>query len=535
MTVLREIVALLGIDLDKKGFTDADKRIGKTVEKLTQTPAAANAALASMGQFFGATAIGFGALKIIELASDANETLNVLNASFKDNTQEVLDWSASFATAAGRSEFGMQEMAGTLGAVLNPLMERNSEVAAEMAKGLSEATVDLASFFNMADSDVLVKLRGGITGEAEGLKVLGIVMNEATLAAFALSQGINKSVKSMSIAEKTALRYDFILDQASLAQGDAARTSEGWANATKGLITSLKDLGTRIGLTVLPFAEKVVIVSRNAARAFMEWQKGTKFLASVLIVLGAIGAKVALGLLIAWAPVIIPFLKFIAIVVIAAAVLDEFFVFMARGDTVIGRFIDSIFGPGSASAAVDNLWEAWDKLNHLWAGTIVPTLSLLTGSFKTDVAAMGEAFNAFFGDVRNGWEILTERINRFIATLKSGFKTIKSFGFNLGVNAAAGQETLTAAQAGRNVRQLGRRAVAPTGGGVGQLGRVPIPVAAEVLQSTPDQNMSIDNSVTVQVAGNATAADAGRIAEASSEAQRRQARRTRAAVTQRAE
>jgi hypothetical protein len=517
---LREIVARLGIDLDKKGFSDANKRVGQTVKQLEQAPAAANAALASVGRFFGVAAIGFAGLKLVELASDANETLNVLNASFEDNAQEVLDWSADFATAAGRSEFGMQEMAGTLGAVLNPLMERNSEVAAEMAKGLSEATVDLASFFNMADSDVLVKLRGGITGEAEGLKVLGIVMNEATLAAFALSQGINKSVKSMSIAEKTTLRYDFILDQASLAQGDAAKTSEGWANATKGLLTSLKDLGTRIGLTVLPFAEKVVIVSRNITRAFMEWQKGTKFLASVMIVLGAIGAKVALGLLIAWAPVIIPFLKFIAVVVIAAAILDEFFVFMARGDTVIGRFIDTIFGPGSASAAVDHLWEAWDRLNHLWS-QVMPTLRLLTGSFKSDMETMTNAFNAFFGDVRAGWDIITEKINRFIGTVKEAFNTVKSFGFNLGVNAAAGQEGLAAARGGRDIRQLGRTAAPPP--------------TAEVLQSLPGQNMSIDNSVTVQVAGNATAADAGRIAEASSEAQRRQARRTRAAVTQRAE
>lgn len=518
MPVLRDIVARLGIDLDKRGFAEADRRVKDTVKGLEKTPAAANAALASVGKFFGAAAIGMAGFKIVELASDANETLNLLDAAFGANSQAVQDWSADFAGAAGRSEFGMREMSGQLGAVLNPLMEKNQEVAAEMSTTFAGLAVDLGSFFNTADDQALNALRSGLTGEAEALKKFGVVMNDSTLSAFALSTGIKTNIKDMSIAEKTALRYEFILDQTQLAQGDAAKTSEGWANATKGLLTSLKDLGTRLGLTILPFAEKVVIVSRNAIRGFMEWQKGTQFLKAALIVLGAIGAKVALGLIIAWAPVIIPMLKFIAIVTIAALILDDFLTFMGRGDSVIGRFIDSIFGPGSASAAVDHLWEAWDKLNFLWTDTIVPTMMRVGASMAEAMEGARTAFSGFFADVGIWIDEAIEKFKTWIGMAKSAFKTVTGFGFDLGVSTAAGESA-------NEFKARRRRSNAQ------QEGRVAAPAAA-VLSSMPGQSMSVDNSVTVEVQGNATAADAGRIADASSAAQSRMTRRTQAALTQ---
>ncbi len=519
MPVLRDIVARLGIDLDKRGFAEADRRVKETVKQLDKTPAAANAALASVGKFFGAAAIGLAGFKIVELASDANETLNLLDAAFGNNSQAVQDWSADFATAAGRSEFGMREMSGQLGAVLNPLMEKNQELAANMSTTFAGLAVDLGSFFNTADDQALNALRSGLTGEAEALKKFGVVMNESTLSAFALSTGITKNVKDMSIAEKTALRYEFILDQTALAQGDAARTSEGWANATKGLLTSLKDLGTRLGLTILPFAEKVVIVTRNAIRGFMEWQKGTQFLKAAMIVLGAVGAKVALGLIIAWAPVIIPILKFVAVLVVAALVLDDFLTFMDRGDSVIGKFIDSIFGPGSASAAVDNLWEAWDKLNFLWTDTIIPTMESLGASGFEAMSAMGKDFKAFFTDLMVWIQPALDALSEFAGLAASAFNTAKRFGFNLGASVAGADEAVAGESRGRRTRARP------------QQGR--IPASAAVLQSQPGgQSMSIDNSVTVEVQGNATAADAGRIADASSSAQSRMTRRTQAALTQ---
>ena len=45
------------------------------------------------------------------------------------------------------------------------------------------------------------------TGETETLKDLGVVMTQANLKAYAMSQGITKSLDSMSQAELVGLRY----------------------------------------------------------------------------------------------------------------------------------------------------------------------------------------------------------------------------------------------------------------------------------------------------------------------------------------
>ncbi len=521
MPVLRDIVARLGIDLDKRGFDAADRRVKKVTDKLKKTPAAANTALASVAKFFGAAAVGAAGLKILELASDANETLNLLDAAFGENSKAVQEWSTEFAAAAGRSEFGMREMSGQLGAVLNPLMEKNQEIAAEMSTRFAGLAVDLGSFFNTADSQALNALRSGLTGEAEALKKFGVVMNEATLSAFALETGVTKNVKSMSIAEKTALRYNFILDQTALAQGDAARTSEGWANATKGLLTSLKDLGTRLGLVILPFAEKVVTVSRDAVRGFMEWQKGTNLLKAGMIVLGVVGAKVALGLLIAWGPMILATLKFVAIVVIAALVLDDFLTFMEGGDSVIGRFIDSIFGPGSAANAVRELHAAWDDLKFFWENDVQPAMEGLGVSTFELVQDMRKEFGPFFKDLKGWIGEAFEDFKEWIDALPRLFAKLQRFGFDFGVSAAAGESV-------KEFRERRRRT---------EEGQVPASGAVRNARGTglPPANQSIDNSVSVTVEGNATAADAGRIAGTVAANQSSAARRTQAALTQEAE
>jgi hypothetical protein len=64
---------------------------------------------------------------------------------------------------------------------------------------------------------------------------------------------------------------------------------------------------------------------------------------------------------------------------------------------------------------------------------------------------------------------------------------------------------------------------------------VPAPAAAQAVAQGAAAGGPVTNSVTVNVQGNATAKDAGAIADKTAEAQARVNRRTRAALTQRAE
>ena len=78
--------------------------------------------------------------------------------------------------------------------------------ASLMSKNLTQLGYDLSSFFNISVEDSMQKLQSGISGELEPLRRLGYDLSQARLEAVALSLGIDKSVSSMTQAEKAELR-----------------------------------------------------------------------------------------------------------------------------------------------------------------------------------------------------------------------------------------------------------------------------------------------------------------------------------------
>ncbi len=357
--IVRELIAVLGIDLDDRDVKKVDTAVSKFEGRIQK-----------VGQFIGGSIFlaGFAraAGAIVGFASDAEETLNLVRETFGENADEVEAWSTRVAKEVGRSEFLMREMAGTLGAVLTPLMQGNTQAAAEMSTGLATLAVDLGSFFNAAESDVLIALRSGIVGEAEPLKRFGIVMLESTLQAFALAQGITKSVKSMTIAEKTTLRYNFILDQTVIAQGDAARTADAFANASKAAADAIKDLATRIGGRLLPVATRFVTWARDAARSIVEVAQKTNILEATLITLAGALAVMAVLLLAPFVPFLITAAKVLVAIGAISIAVDELITFFTGGRTVIGEFIDELFGIGAAQQFLDNLNAGWKEMAGWW-------------------------------------------------------------------------------------------------------------------------------------------------------------------------
>ena len=72
-------------------------------------------------------------------------------------------------------------------------------------------------------------------------------MTQNALDQYALANGYGKTTAKMSEQEKTALRYQFVLDKLSIAQGDFARTSDSWANQTRVLSLRFDELKASLG------------------------------------------------------------------------------------------------------------------------------------------------------------------------------------------------------------------------------------------------------------------------------------------------
>ena len=142
-------------------------------------------------------------------------------------------------------------------------MGLTSDGAANMAKALTSLAYDMASFYNLKPEEAFLKLQSGITGEAEPLKRLGILINEATVKTYALKHGIGEQGKALTELEKVYARYFAILDQTKLAQGDLLRTGDSLTNVFRTIWNLIKQTGTEIGTAFLPAITELGIAFRD--------------------------------------------------------------------------------------------------------------------------------------------------------------------------------------------------------------------------------------------------------------------------------
>ncbi len=233
----------------------------------------------------------------VRLASDLQEVDNVVSTAFKGSEADIKAFADSAAQQFGLSSLAAQNYAGKMGAALNAMGLKTK--AADMSKTLTGLSGDLASFWNITADEANAKLFAGvISGEAEGLKSLGVVMTEANLKAFALSQGITKKTSAMTADEKVALRYQFVLNATQQAQGDFAKTSGSLANQMR--IASLETENTQaaMGDKLAPAVNRVI----GRFNTWMQGDYGKKVIASTAQAAGdfAEGALNTLGIALGW-------------------------------------------------------------------------------------------------------------------------------------------------------------------------------------------------------------------------------------------
>ena len=110
----------------------------------------------------------------------------------------------------------------------------------------------MGSFNNLPSEDVANRFTRALTGEFESLKALGIVINQNRIDQELANRGIEESWQSLDQYTRANLIAALITESASDALGDAARTSDSFANQMVALKAQLADTTTEIGLKLLP-------------------------------------------------------------------------------------------------------------------------------------------------------------------------------------------------------------------------------------------------------------------------------------------
>lgn len=261
--------ARLSVVVEALGISKIRREVQGLDRDLDQTGKRGSKALGVLGAVGKGALLGVGAAalyaapKIIGLASDAEETASKFRIVFGPAAAEATKQLNAFSVATGTSKFALIEQAAQFQALIRP-MGLTTQNAANMSVGITKLATDLASFNNTSVQEAMTALQSGLVGEAEPLRRFGVQLSENRVKAFAYANGIAKVGADLTTAEKAQARYQIILKDTNLAQGDATRTAGSFANQFKRLKNQVTDLATELGIVLLPAVMSAVKWINNA-------------------------------------------------------------------------------------------------------------------------------------------------------------------------------------------------------------------------------------------------------------------------------
>lgn len=184
--------------------------------------------------------------KAIDISSDLTEVQNVVDVTFGAMSDKMNEFADSALQNYGMSELMAKQIASrfqAMGVAMGFTQNKMSDMSIELTK----LAGDMASFYNVEQEAVAKSLQSVFTGETEPLRKFGLDLTNATIQAWALAQGMDVNVDKMTQAEKTMLRYQYVLTNTGAAQGDFLRTINSWHNQLVLLSGAFQQLGSIVG------------------------------------------------------------------------------------------------------------------------------------------------------------------------------------------------------------------------------------------------------------------------------------------------
>lgn len=238
----------------------------------------------------------------VDLASQLTEVQNVVDTTFGDMASKVDDFTKTSIQDFGMSELTVKQISsrfqalGTSIGILSEQVANGTAVAnkalmsqnntlykttdsmADMSLNLTRLAGDMASFYDVDQADVAKSLQSIFSGTIAPLRRYGLDLTQATLSEWAMKNGLDANIKSMTQAEKVLLRYNYVMANTQAAQGDFAKTANTWANSVRVLKQEFQAWGSIIGSVIInalkPFVQalskvmlKVISFTRTVADA----------------------------------------------------------------------------------------------------------------------------------------------------------------------------------------------------------------------------------------------------------------------------
>ena len=260
------------------------------------TPARkAHGSLTSLAAVFGTLYANFFLLiraarllsKAMDYSSSMTEAQNVVSVVFGKQSKVMDDFAqtaikdfglARLAATQYASRF--QAMGSAMGLTAEQVGQANDFITAkvkgneraykdlgssvaDMSINITKLTADMASLFNQDYDDVAADMQAIYTGMTRPLRKYGLDLTQATLKEWALANGLDADIEKMSQAEKTMLRYQYVMSRAAGAMGDFQKTQDTWANSLRTVKQLLQEIARTVGEALINALRPALVAFKN--------------------------------------------------------------------------------------------------------------------------------------------------------------------------------------------------------------------------------------------------------------------------------
>lgn len=182
----------------------------------------------------------------IDISSSLTEVENVVRQTFGQYESLINNFAKTSIEKFGMSELSAKQFASRFQAMGTALDIPQGKMA-KMSIRLTELTGDMASFYDVSQEDIAKSLQSVFSGTTAPMRRYGIDLTQATLKEWALKQGLDANISSMTQAQKAMLRYQYVLAHTTNITEDFKRTQDSWHNQITMLRENFKALGAVVG------------------------------------------------------------------------------------------------------------------------------------------------------------------------------------------------------------------------------------------------------------------------------------------------
>ena len=232
--------------------------------------------------------------KAIDYSSSMTEAANVVSVTFGKSADAVTDFTETCIKEFGLARLSatqfasrFQAMGKTMGITSEQVVKANEFITskisgntrayqdlgdsvADVSINLTKLTADIASLYNQDYEDVAKDMQSIYTGMTRPLRKYGLDLTNATLKEWAMSQGLESNIEKMTQAEKTMLRYQYVMSRTAGAMGDFQKTADTWANSLRTVKQLLQEIARVIGEALINALKPALIAFRQFLTNFLD-------------------------------------------------------------------------------------------------------------------------------------------------------------------------------------------------------------------------------------------------------------------------